>query len=74
MTVVCAWCGVVMHGELKAAGPVSHGICRACDALARADAGLPPREGPADEPEDSPSTDPALHDAREVEQDASRNE
>ena len=76
MVVVCAWCGVILHGDPKTGQPVSHGICPDCDRLAREDAGLlKPLPVPGcDEPEDSPETDPALHDEREVEREASETE
>lgn len=68
MTILCAWCGAVMHGQLRTGEPVSHGICTDCDEVLRCQGGLPARQvGPGDEPEDSPETDPALHDEREVE-------
>lgn len=76
MTVLCAWCGKVIHGELRVGEVVSHGLCPSCDEKLRKEAGLPPRSpaGPGDEPEDSPETDPALHDEREVEREAEERE
>lgn len=52
MVVRCAWCGIVLHGELKPTEPVSDGICPKCDRRVRAEAGLPPpRETPVVEKE-----------------------
>lgn len=31
MTVVCAWCGVILRGDPTEAVNVSHGMCRDCE-------------------------------------------
>ena len=76
MRTECAWCGVILHGVTKPTEPVSHGICPDCDRLAREDAGLllPLPVPGCDEPEDSPGTDPALKDEREVMREAEERE